>query len=65
MCDCKTFIMSKMMKRKYVLLLLAGLGVLASCSPVHRYGCNRRCRISLSQVEPVKETPKSNGCINS
>lgn len=57
--------MSKMMKRKYVLLLLAGLGLLAGCSPVHRYGCNRRCRISLSQVDPVKEIPKSNARINS
>lgn len=48
------------MKRNYVLVVAAGLMLLASCSPVHRYGCSgRRCRVSLSQNEPVKKPVKS------
>jgi hypothetical protein len=52
--------MKTMMKRKYILLLGAGLMLLASCSPVHRYGCpgrGRRC-ISLSHNETVKAKPQ-------
>jgi hypothetical protein len=48
-----------MMTRKYMMMLAAGLILLASCSPVHRYGCpgkGRRC-IPLSQNETVKAKP--------
>ncbi|MFP9100066.1 hypothetical protein ACLI09_13535 [Flavobacterium sp. RHBU_24] len=52
--------MTKMMKRNYILLLGAGLMLLGSCSPVHRYGCpgrGRRC-IPLSHNETVKAKPQ-------
>ncbi|MFP9114097.1 hypothetical protein ACLI1A_09135 [Flavobacterium sp. RHBU_3] len=41
-------------KRNYVLAGITLIALMASCSPPHRYGCSRRCRIPLSINEQQK-----------
>ncbi|WP_116790540.1 hypothetical protein [Flavobacterium psychrotrophum] len=47
-----------MMKRKYMMILGAGLLLMASCSSTPRYGCSGRRCIVETQKAPVKTITK-------
>ncbi|MFY7731249.1 MAG: hypothetical protein ACOVRN_17150 [Flavobacterium sp.] len=54
----------QMPAKKFIMICGATLLLFSACSPAHRYGCNRRCRISLSAVVPQNGVPVQEAHIN-